>query len=291
MDRPLRLLAWVNLFLCLGLYAAAVALYFVNQPAPAWRQTIDLEVWNLSVLAILFPTVGLLIVVNQPRQLLGWLLGIIGLITAITVLATQFAIYGFYTQPLAHTLPAVALWLRSWLWIPIICLVAFFMLLFPTGRLPSSRWRWLAYGLLLTTGALTVINLAGLAHLPTDFTAEPALTSPWERITGPLLVSFPLLLLMSLSSLLVRWRRADVLVRHQIKWVVFASVMLGATLFLGDLVVEQIWQDPTVRIVVGRGLIALGFATVVIAILIAVLRYRLFDIDLIIRKTLQYRCV
>ena len=75
MNRWLRLLAWVNLFVCLGLYAAAVALYFANQPAPAWRQTLDLEVWNLAVLATLFPAVGLLILVNQPRHLIGWLLG------------------------------------------------------------------------------------------------------------------------------------------------------------------------------------------------------------------------
>lgn len=132
MNRWLRLLAWVNLFVCLGLYAAAVALYFANQPAPAWRQTLDLEVWNLAVLATLFPAVGLLILVNQPRHLIGWLLGAIGLITAISVFATQIAVYGFYTQPLPLPLPAIALWLRSWLWIPIICLVAFFLLLFPT---------------------------------------------------------------------------------------------------------------------------------------------------------------
>ncbi len=291
MNRWLRLLAWINLLLCLGFYAAAVALYFANQPAPEWRQTLDLEVWNLAVLATLFPAVGLLILVNQPRHLIGWLLSAIGLITAISVFATQIAIYGFYTQPLPLPLPAIALWLRGWLWIPIICLVAFFLLLFPTGRLPSSHWRWAAYGLLLTTGALILVNLAGLADLPADFTPEPLRSPPWDRAAALLLGLFLLLLLISILSLLLRWRRADALVRQQLKWVVSAGILLGATLFLGDLVVEQIWQDPTVRIIVGRWLVSLGFAALAVAILIAILRYRLFDIDLIIRKTLQYTAV
>ncbi|MBP8949218.1 MAG: hypothetical protein KBG73_10265 [Candidatus Promineofilum sp.] len=99
------------------------------------------------------------------------------------------------------------------------------------------------------------------------------------------------MLLISILSLLLRWRRADALVRQQLKWVVSAGVLLGATLFLGDLVVEQIWQDPTVRIIVGRWLVSLGFAALAAAIFIAILRYRLFDIDLIIRKTLQYTAV
>ena len=291
MNRWLRLLAWINLLLCLGFYAAAVALYFANQPAPEWRQTLDLEVWNLAVLATLFPAVGLLILVNQPRHLIGWLLSAIGLITAISVFATQIAIYGFYTQPLPLPLPAIALWLRGWLWILIICLVAFFLLLFPTGRLPSSRWRWAAYGLLLTTGALILVNLAGLADLPADFTPEPLRSPPWDRAAALLLGLFLLLLLISILSLLLRWRRADALVRQQLKWVVSAGVLLGATLFLGDLVIEQIWQDPTVRIIVGRWLVSIGFATLAAAIFIAILRYRLFDIDLIIRKTLQYTAV
>ena len=291
MNRWLRLLAWINLLLCLGFYAAAVALYFANQPAPEWRQTLDLEVWNLAVLATLFPAVGLLILVNQPRHLIGWLLSAIGLITAISVFATQIAIYGFYTQPLPLPLPAIALWLRGWLWILIICLVAFFLLLFPTGRLPSSRWRWAAYGLLLTTGALILVNLAGLADLPADFTPEPLRSPPWDQAAVLLLGLFLLLLLISILSLLLRWRRADALVRQQLKWVVSAGVLLGATLFLGDLVIEQIWQDPTVRIIVGRWLVSIGFATLAAAIFIAILRYRLFDIDLIIRKTLQYTAV
>ena len=291
MNRWLRLLAWINLLLCLGFYAAAVALYFANQPAPEWRQTLDLEVWNLAVLATLFPAVGLLILVNQPRHLIGWLLSAIGLITAISVFATQIAIYGFYTQPLPLPLPAIALWLRGWLWILIICLVAFFLLLFPTGRLPSSRWRWAAYGLLLTTGALILVNLAGLADLPADFTPAPLRSPPWDRAAALLLGLFLLLLCISILSLLLRGRRADALVRQQLKWVVSAGVLLGATLFLGDLVIEQIWQDPTVRIIVGRWLVSIGFATLAAAIFIAILRYRLFDIDLIIRKTLQYTAV
>ncbi len=284
----LKVLAWLNLFICLGLFAAAMALYFVNQPAPAWRHTIDLEVWTLSVLAILFPVVGLLILVNQPRHLIGWLLGAIGLITAISVLATQFAIYGFYTQPLASPLPAVALWLRGWLWIPVIFLICFFLLLFPTGRLSTSHWRWVAYGLLLTMGALTIVNLAGLANLPTTFTSAPTNSPPWDQIIGLLVVSLPLWLLISVLALLLRWRKADVLVRQQIKWVAFAGILLGATVLLGDWVVERIWQDPTARIVAGRGLMSIAFAALVIAILIAILRYRLFDIDVIIRKTTSY---
>ena len=291
MNRWLRLLAWINLFICLGLFAAAIALHFANQPAPEWRQPLDLEVWNLVVLATLFPAVGLLILVNQPRHLIGWLLSAIGLITAISVFATQISIYGFYTQPLPPPLPAIALWLRGWLWIPIICLVAFFLLLFPTGRLPSSGWRWEAYGLLLTTGALILVNLAGLADLPAGFTPEPSRSPPWDRAAALLLGLLLLLLLISILSLLLRWRRADALVRQQLKWVVSAGVLLGATLFLGDLVVEQIWQDPTVRIIVGRWLVSLGFAALAAAIFIAILRYRLFDIDLIIRKTLQYTAV
>ena len=84
-NRSLKALAWLNLLVCLGLFGAAVGLYFANQPAPGWRLTLDLEVWTLSVLATLFPAIGLLILVNQPRHLIGWLLCAVGLITAISV--------------------------------------------------------------------------------------------------------------------------------------------------------------------------------------------------------------
>ena len=290
MQRALRLLAWVNLVVCLGLFSAAAALYFANQPAPEWRQVYDLEVWTLFAWATLFPTVALLILVNQPRNVLGWLLAGIGFLTATTVLATQYAIFGLYTRPTNVLLPSVALWLRTWLWFPAICLLAFFLLLFPTGSLPSPRWRWVTGSLVLALAGSLAINFADLAQLPATFAGSPRAPLV-AQIMSLILALLVIVLVTSILSLLLRWRGASAQVRQQIKWVVFAGLLFGAIFFLGDLVIAQIWQDDQVRLIAGNLAGAVAVTALVAGILVAILRYRLFDIDVIIRKTIQYTVV
>ena len=287
-NRRLRVLAWVNILVCLSLYAASVVLYFTNQPAPEWRQVYDYEVWTLFAFATLYPIVGLLILVNQPRNVIGWILEGIGLLTAVTVFATQYAIFGIYTQPGSILLPSLALWLRGWLWVPMISLLALFLLLFPSGRYPSRRWRWVPYVLLLGIVASLVINLVSLENLPTTLTNTPVRNPPWDQFASLLILLLLFSLVASLLSLPFRWKEADALVRQQIKWVVFAGLLFGATFLLSDLVVERVWQDPTTRFIVANGFAMLSAAALAGAIFMAILRYRLFDIDVIIRRTTSY---
>ena len=231
-----------------------------------------------------FATVGALLAWKRPANPIGWLLSATGLTYAIGALA----------ESLLHFPRALTLvnWL-GWIWLLGIGLCVFVILLFPSGHLPSRRWRPVAWA----AGAGLTGWVLGNAFAPTIITASPPSPNPIGE-TGPAGDIFKLMALggaglmagtglAAVLSLVFRYRRAQTVERAQLRWLVYAGALVLAAL-LAIAPIEWIMgagnATDNVQNAVSSGAVAL----VAVAIGIAVLRYRLYDIDRIISRTLAY---
>jgi hypothetical protein len=233
-------------------------------------------------------TVGAVLASRRPRHPVGWLLLGLGLSVSASGVADGYAPYGLLIRPGA--LPAagyVALYGPVLLAISITC-IGFVLLLTPTGSLPSPRWRWWAR---VATAAPVVVLLA-VTLLPQPLGPEyQSVANPLGRraLEGPLLAASGVALalivlgvLVAAASLVVRFRRARGTERQQLRWVALAAavVSLAAALVLAAMLTET----PALF---GWGL-GLCAAILPLAIGAAILRYRLYDLDRIISRTLAY---
>ena len=241
----------------------------------------------LGIPAVLaFSVVGALIASRRPDNPIGWILCGVGLSFALASLSGEYAVYALITEP--GSLPGgdVMAWLGTWAWPPGLILVfTYLLLLFPDGRLPSRRWKpvaWLAGVALLITVipvAVTAWPIRGpiLANIGED---APAGASAAFTVAYNLQVSGVLLLFLlgiaSSVSLVLRLRRATGDERAQLKWFAFAGVFV---------VVAFIANSPLFHIG-GNGLPAVAIWMVPAAVGIAMFKYRLYDIDVVINKTI-----
>ncbi len=221
------------------------------------------------------PVVGGLVASRRPRNPYGWLLLGFGLGLALQLLAESYAAYTLVVDP--ESLPAPRTISRVLeLGGPLaLALAPFLLLLFPTGRLPSRRWRPLAWIAGISGAVLFVLNLF-FARPDTVGGAVAAATF------AAVLVIFASVVL-SAPSMVVRYRRASGVERQQLKWFALATV-LGASYVVGTLL--------QLERVLGGTLWQLADATtnmgIYVAVGIAILRYRLYDIDVLINRTLVY---
>ncbi len=236
--------------------------------------------------AIVFAVVGALIVSRQPRNTIGWLMMVFPVgFTVFGPLETHFVQQYLATQTLTPALFIFA-WFSTWTWWLIIGPVLLIALLFPTGQPPTPRWRAVVWALGLTFAYFVVVmatfgsvfSLSGIAEIPNPLPHLPA------SVSNALFLPFtPLLVLVTLlcvAAIFVRYRRAAAVERQQIKWLWYALVAFAAVYALLSLTDQtQGWAE-----------IALPATIILIplAIGVAILRYRLFDIDVIIRRTLVY---
>jgi hypothetical protein len=169
----------------------------------------------------------------------------------------------------------------TWIWAIILPLMPFLFLLFPNGRLPSRRWRPVAWAAGLMGGLILLVvpfRAGGLEYFPTiqNPVGIPAVSL---TVFETLAVIYFAILFLATTSLLVRFRRARGDERQQLKWVAYAAVFLGIVGFVGP------WSAPVVAASVLSSLSGVAFAA---AIAVAVLKYRLYAIDQIINRTLVY---
>lgn len=233
-------------------------------------------------IAIVFGTVGALVASLRRHNLVGWLLLCIGMIGSVQLFADSYAIYGGLAHPGSLPGTNIMAWLTNWIWAPLSS-VALVLLpaLFPDGRLeglPSKVLVWLA--------------LVGSLLLTISFAFKPGPLDNFQFVENPFglglpslypvltLIAYVLIVPTSLAGgflLVVRWRRSTGQLREQLKWIVFAMIVMAIL-------------SPTGIIIPGIGpfLFIGGVAGVAIAIGVAILRHRLFDIDLIIRRTVIY---
>jgi hypothetical protein len=234
-----------------------------------------------------FMAVGAVIVAHRPGNAVGWIFSAIGLLTATGVVAAEYAAYVARTRPGSAPGVVLAAWYNSWWWYPTLALVLVFTpLLFPTGRLLSARWRPVAA--VAAVGTATIIALSALQ--PTFQDEDHPIRNPIglagipDPEAGALgAVLFGLLLLCSVAAVLsvvLRFRRSRGVERQQLKWFTYAAALMGAFLLLSDYLFPQ---SGVVEVLYG-----LAVALVPVAAGVAVLRYRLYDIDRLVNRTLVY---
>jgi fumarate reductase subunit C len=274
-------LAWSLGGLSLVMFVASFVLYFLLRAAevPGSRGA-DLSVGALlgSGLFLVFALVGALIASRRPENAIGWICLAVGLLWMLIGVSDVYGVYGV-AQPGSVPFPVVVAGINNWLWVPAVGLLGtYLLLLFPDGRLSSSRWRPLAW----LSGAVLV--------LASGLEGQQWLTSAGYTVL-PLL---PLCMLASALSLVLRFRRSRGEERQQIKWIAFAASVVVIVYLIAMvaslLSAAETWfaGSSPAWLSLLQSAALLSLTAVPLAVGFAVLRYRLYDIDLLINRALVY---
>jgi hypothetical protein len=262
----------------------AVPLSFANGNVPAGAGFY----LALVVAFTAFMVVGAVIVAHRPGNALGWIFSAIGLLSAVGVLTMEYAEYAYLTRPGSLPGATLAAWF-SWWWLPILGLIfVFTLLLFPTGRLPSPRWRPVAVAGALAITAVTVLGAVQPTlklqneevYLPNPLGLAGAPDPENGAVGAVLLGVLAACLVASVVSVVLRFRRSSGVERQQLKWFTYAAALM--------LVVNVVTFTVLPDGVASDVLFGLSIAFVPIAAGVAILRYRLYDIDRLINRTLVY---
>ena len=294
-------LAWSLAGLSVAVFLAIVVLYVFahsSQEASSTGGVLSDLLFYVPFLA--FPIVGALIASRRPHNPIGWICLAVGLLWTLGGLSEGYAAYGI-AKPGSVPFVATIVALTQWMWVlPVGLLGTYLLLLFPDGMLPSSRWRplaWLSGAVIVLLGVDSVLApgpLTDLEGVRNPFGLEGA---PWLVDAGiVLLLLFVGCMLASAVSLVSRYRRSGGEVREQIKWIALAGSFVGVLAFLsitlGLLIVPEVMRGgggtlpPWLQFLLY--VMMLSFAGVPVAIGFAILRYRLYEIDLLINRTLVY---
>jgi hypothetical protein len=271
--------AWV-----LTVVISMLTLFFAsrNEPSSSSWDTI-----LLPVVILAFSTVGALIASYRPGNAIGWLFLSGAFVWTAGELALEYGVYALITDPGALPAGAWAAWFGAWArGIGWFLIVTFLLLLFPTGRLPSSRWRPVLWG---AVGLIVLYTLSSWLSPETNDIRLVSVPNPTGlefesmRVLYLLVNSiFPLLIVASGAAVIIRFRRSRGDERQQLKWFTYAVTIMTVVFVLwfsfalvGLVAPSSLMYDvPIIGLPVATG--------------IAVLKYRLYDIDIIINRTLVY---
>ena len=279
-------LAWGTLVASIACYVAAAGLALTRH---------DLPVGDLigATGSMIFSVVGAIVAARVPGNPVGWILCAFGFLGVASVTATEYAHYSLVTR--SGSLPGgeIAAWFYGSVGISVPpALFAFAFLLFPSGRLPSRRWTvvgWtmLAFFTLYTVGLAFAPGPMDLTRVDNPFAIHPAaglLRALAGLGDGPLI---GIALLLPAISLIARYRSAGAVERQQLKWFMYAAALLGIEIILFG-IVETTMGRTDIGDVVGFSMFIVTLLAIAAAIGIAILKYRLYDIDRIINRTLVY---
>jgi hypothetical protein len=283
------------------MFVANVALYIIlppsAQPPITWGTGGLSIVFVFMVPFLAFPLVGALIASRRPHNPIGWICLAVGLFWMLNIMSGGYGIYGLLASPGSVPFPAAIGSQGEWMGPATVGLLGtYLILLFPDGRLPSAGWRPLAW---LSGTVLVLVSIAnalapgplpdlGGVRNPFGLEGYPWMSGARDALN--LLLS--VCMLASVSSLVIRYRRSGGEVRQQIKWIAFAAsvVALGVSgaVVLGTFAAGTAGGTHPLLIGLLEDAITLSFAGVPIAVGFAVLKYRLYNIDVIINRTLVY---
>jgi hypothetical protein len=300
MNRRVVWLSWTLLALCLVLIGIDTALSTLIPASPGERQFIlwPLDLGDLGPLT--YVAVGALIGAHRPRNPIGWMFCAIGLVSKMNGCAITYAAYLAWAARAAVPAPSPLLVLAASMWNVSYALAPAALLYFPNGQLLSRRWRVVVW-------LVALIIIAGYASLGTEFTAGALLVqfpsllnllgvNNDSRLASGLFLfaasGYPLIYGLGGLSILLRFRRASGDERQQLKWVTYAAlvfvvVVAGMQTFFDALHPLDPGALHPIDLFYGIPF-ALAGVIVPLAAGIAILKYRLYDIDLLIRRTLIY---
>src|SRR5215208_2521613 len=285
-------LAWSLAGLCVAMFLASVVLHVLAHSSREPTSTGDtLSELLIFVSFLAFPVVGALIASKHPKNPVGWICLAVGLFWTLIFVGDSIPGSGPYPVTIAALTQAI--------WIPPVGLLGIYLiLLFPDGKLPSRRWRPLAW----LSGVVMVLASLGITFAPGPLEGHPGVRNPfglegippWVATAGiGILLLLPLCMVASALSLVLRYRRSGGEEREQIKWIAFAASVVGL-LYLITMVSSLTYSGPwgAAGTPLWLGLLQqaslVSFTAVPIAVGFAVLKYRLYEIDLIINRTLVY---
>src|SRR5215207_6816268 len=279
-------LAWYMCFLSLAFAGLGLVLLLVSREHPGVPV---FEQWaEDTVVAVGFSTLGAIVAPRFPaKNPIGWLFCAIGLVGAILLFFGEYAAYSLQVRPGSLPGGEGMAWIASWLWVVHIGLFVFLGLLFPNGRPPTPRWR--PFGWLV--GAAVVAGTVAAAYSPGPVRGLGALRNPLgiegvPNLSGAVEVLMFVPALAASVSLVVRLRSARGVERQQIKWFSYAAAVAAVGAFVYYVVSNAMnvwwlhWEE------VGFVVMMTGLVGLPVALGVAILRYRLQDIDLIINLTL-----
>jgi|SRR5215211_3960072 len=240
----------------------------------------------LWAIALVFSAVGALIASRRPGNAIGWLFLGAGVAAGVAALAGSYADYWVEARDGPALLGKTAALYGDLSWIPWILVPStFLLLLFPDGRLLSRRWRPVAWCAAAAIGGGFVAGALHAGHMED----RPQLTNPYG-VDSPLIdalqgLSWVLLFIAivgSVASLIVRFRRARGEQQQQIKWLAFAGAVAGTFVIVFTILYDVVGEA------VANSAIMLGVLGLPLAAGVAILRYRLYDIDVVINRALVY---
>lgn len=250
----------------------------------------------LAVLATFaMVTVGALVASRQPANPIGWVFCALGLGFMVGGVSSLYAIRALVDAPGSLPAGVAVAWLSSWVQFPTTMLVLYLLLLFPNGHPPSPRWRgvvWLVTAL-IAVGTLSAALRPGLLRTGPTGTVLPIDNPLAIEAIGPLLdglntvwpVALVALLLAAIGSVILRFRRARGDERQQLKWFAFASCFVPVVI-ASNFALRPLPED--VRAPIQAAIFGTAMVLFPVVVGLAVLRYRLYDIDVLINRTLVY---
>jgi signal transduction histidine kinase len=286
----LRKVAWSVGLTSVGLMVATLAIMFVDRNAsiPAGLRSwdaVDLLEFasNLAV-----PVMGVILATRRPQNPIGWLFTVAGVSLALGTFSQSYAVHALRADPGSWPAPLFVGWFTNWVWPISITMLILLLLLFPDGHLRSRRWRPVAWLTCATGGALVLSSLVGATvHWSTplsqaDPTSQGGALGVFITITYVItLVAWPVAFVAAFVSVILRYRSSIGEERLQLKWFATAAglvaISFAAMILSGNIV--PVWIG-----------VATSLSTIFLyaAIGIAILKYRLYEIDVVIGKTVVF---
>ncbi|MGH8946804.1 MAG: hypothetical protein ACRDVL_11745, partial [Acidimicrobiia bacterium] len=239
------------------------------------------DLFGFSLAALLFAVVGTFLLIKVPHNPVGMLLAIGGTAWLLYTSAGEYGRLSLQSESGAFPGEYLAGWIGSWLGALLPASLAALLLVFPDGR-PPRGWRWLAVALVMLA-VTAVVGAVLLWELPitvlTDFDALDR--EPRYQWVDLVFVGGFAAVLPATASLVMRYRRGDRVQRQQIKWLLAAAVSFASVFVIGNVLftdVGPIWE----------GMVSLSMALVPVAVAFAVARYRLYEIDRLLARTVSY---
>jgi hypothetical protein len=281
-----RVVGW----LIVPLYVAGVCTSYLLERSAGVLTAYPMEDVVIRVGFGAFAVVGSLLVAKRPTNIIGWIMATVALMAAILQAGLIYAAYVMATRGQPDALAVVGAWIGNWYWYLLLTLVVIYLpLLFPDGHLLSHRWLPVA-----VVPGIATLGIVVLGSLADTLILDPIVKDVHYRINNPIgieglgrLEDLPIFVVLNwlliasivggVASVMVRFRRSRGVERQQMKWFVYAAALL----LLAP--VEGLLPEIVSNLLFGVVLIAIPTA-----IGIAVLKYRLYDIDLVINRTLVY---
>jgi hypothetical protein len=288
-----RRVAWSMWALCAGLAAVSLTFLALNG-STTHSNTIGEPVVDalFGLVYLVFPTVGLLIALRQPGNAIGWLFLAGGLGAQLEDAALGYGTHALLKEPGSLPGGAAAGLVADAVWIPTMAAgISLLLLLFPTGRPPSPRWNLLIW----VVGLAVVAFVLGTLFNPGPLYFFEDVRNPlgWEAgkdVIRPVvdLVGGPFLLttVAALLALILRFRRSRGVEREQLKWLVYTAAVLVA--FTPAMVLSGEAEVEVGGVLVSDFAYGVMIGAIPLAVGAAILRHRLYDIDVVINRTLVY---